>query len=56
MEWFSAKGVVAGRPEELEMQHAGLQIRKVISSQEKAAKGVPGILERRLNRKLTVVL
>jgi len=47
---------VRGHPEELKVEHSGMQIRKVISSQENAGKVMPGLLERRLNRKMTFKL
>lgn len=54
--WFAARGVASGHPEQLREEFNGLQLRKVISTQESASKPLPGLLERRLSRKLTLKL
>jgi hypothetical protein len=56
LDWLAGRGVVSGHPELLREEFNGLQMRKVISSQEGVPKTLPSLLERRLSRKLALKL
>jgi hypothetical protein len=56
LEWFAVRGVERGHPELLREEFNGLQVRKVISTQEGPSRTPLGFLERRLSRKLTIKL
>ncbi len=56
LEWLAARGVERGYPELLREEFNGIQVRKVMSSQEGPLLALPGLLERRLSRKLTIKL
>jgi hypothetical protein len=56
LRWLKGKGAERGRPEELKDDHYELQLRKVKSTSEKQCEERAGFVERRLKRKLTMLI